>query len=59
MLPQLELPVHIIELPVSKQKVKITPFVVKQEKSLLTSITENAQDNLEIFKNNGNFIFQF
>ncbi len=50
-LPKLNLPIHICELPVSKQKLEIHPFVIKQEKSLLTSIdTKKKQDTIQVFK---------
>jgi hypothetical protein len=49
-LPVLQLPVHVLELPISKRKIKYRPFVLKEEKSLLTSInTENKEDVLKMF----------
>lgn len=47
-LPTLELPIHSIELPVSKQKLNIKPYVIKDEKSLITSLTDT--NDLSIFK---------
>jgi hypothetical protein len=49
-LPILELPIHIITLPISKQKVEFRPFVIKEEKSFLTSInTDKKEDILRMF----------
>ncbi len=45
-LPKLDKPIHIIILPVSGQKIEIQPFVIKQEKSLLTSIDKKKKDEL-------------
>jgi hypothetical protein len=50
-LPVLELPIHIIELPVSKKQIQYKPFVIKEEKSLLTSInTDNQEDIVKLFE---------
>lgn len=50
-LPILQLPIHIVELPVSKRKVQYKPFVVKEEKSFLTSInTDNQEDIVNLFE---------
>jgi len=50
-LPKLELPIHIIELPVSEKKIEIRPYVVKQEKSLLTSIDpDKPGEAVRVFK---------
>lgn len=50
-LPKLELPIHKIVLPISKQKIDFRPFVMREEKSFLTSInTENKEDIVELFK---------
>ncbi len=49
-LPILQVPIHSITLPVSKKIIEIKPFVIKEEKSLLTSInTENKEEILKIF----------
>jgi len=43
-LPKLSLPVHVITLPITKQKIEIRPYVIKEEKSLLTSIDPKKKD---------------
>jgi hypothetical protein len=49
-LPILQLPIHSIELPVSKKVVQFNPFVIKEEKSFLTSInTEDQKDVINLF----------
>jgi len=37
-LPVIEAPIYSMELPMSKQKIKIRPFLVKEEKMLLTAM---------------------
>jgi len=50
-LPKLTLPVHNITLPISKEKLEIQPFVIKNEKSLLTSIDpEDKKGAVKLFK---------
>lgn len=50
-LPKLSLPVHVIELPITKEKIDIQPYVIKNEKSLLTSLDENDKAGaMKIFK---------
>lgn len=50
-LPSLTLPVHTIELPISKRKIKIKPFLIKEEGSFLTSVnTEDQEDILNVFE---------
>lgn len=46
-LPKLELPIHIIELPISKKKLQIRPFVIKEEGSILTTLESN--NDTEVF----------
>ena len=49
-LPSLVLPIHTIELPISKRKIQIKPFLIKEEGSFLTAInTDNNDDLLKIF----------
>lgn len=49
-LPTLQLPIHNIELPYSKQKLKIKPFIIKEELSLLTMLsTDNNEDIVSAF----------
>ena len=51
MLPKLELPIHFIELPVSKREIEIRPFVVKQEKSLITSLDPTKREEaIKVFE---------
>jgi hypothetical protein len=41
----------MLELPVSKRKVQYKPFVIKEEKSFLTSInTDNQEDIISLFE---------
>lgn len=50
-LPKLSAPIHTIELPVTKQIIDFQPFLVKQEKSMLTSIDPKKKDEaVKIFK---------
>jgi hypothetical protein len=50
-LPSLKLPVHIIELPVSKKKVEIRPYVIKEEGSILTTLQSNDEEEVfSLFK---------
>jgi hypothetical protein len=49
-LPVLDLPEHKIKLPISEETVQIRPFVIKQEKSLLSSLDDDLKNNIEIFK---------
>ena len=50
-LPILQLPIHVLELPVSKIKLQYNPFVIKEEKSFLTSInTDNQEDVINLFE---------
>lgn len=48
MLPKLTVPTYEVTLPSNGKKVKIRPFLVKEEKLLLMAIESN--DNLEIIK---------
>lgn len=50
-LPKLSLPVHSIELPISKETIQFNPFVVKEEKNLLTTLdTNNKEEVVKLFK---------
>jgi len=44
MLPKIELPIYEINLPSTGKKIKIRPFVVKEEKLLLMSLESNDDD---------------
>ena len=46
-LPKLETPIHLITLPISKQKLEIKPYVLQMEKSFLTTI--NSEKSEEIY----------
>ncbi len=48
MFKQLQLPVHEIELPVTKQKVRIRPFTVKENKILLMALETESVDQMII-----------
>lgn len=50
-LPKISAPIHFIDLPVSGRKIKFRPFLVKEEKSIITSLSEDDnKKNIEIFK---------
>mgnify|MGYP005845161815 CR=1 FL=1 len=47
-LPKFETPIHYITLPISEKEIQIRPFVIKEEKALLTSI--NSDNKEEVIK---------
>ena len=45
-LPKIDLPIYEIQLPSNSKKIKIRPFIVREEKLLLMAI--ESQDDMEI-----------
>jgi len=50
-LPKLEAPVHILTLPISKKEVQYRPFILKEEKNLLTNIdSKDVKESQQAFE---------
>lgn len=47
MLPKLDTPVYELELPLSKQKIKFRPFLVKEQRNLLMALEANDTDTVK------------
>ena len=46
-LPKIDVPIYEIELPLSKQKVKFRPFVVKEQRNLLMALEANDSETVK------------
>ena len=46
-LPKIDSPIYDLELPLSKQKIRFRPFLVKEQKNLLMAMESNDSDSIE------------
>ena len=46
MLPKIDVPLYSITLPLSNKKIKIRPFLVKEEKILLMAMESNDEESI-------------